>query len=74
MKNIGWPRIPFLIGLVLAPGIERYLQLSISLHGNGWYTRPGVVLIFLLILLVVFGRWLAPSVKHLRKRLETTRS
>lgn len=59
MKNVGWPRIPFLIGFVLAVPVERYLHLSMSLHGYGLFTRPIVVIVAVLILLLIFGRPLA---------------
>lgn len=55
MKKLGWSRIPVLIGFVLAPGAENYLSLSFSRYGTDWMTRPGVLSIAALILLVFVG-------------------
>jgi putative tricarboxylic transport membrane protein len=55
MKQVGFPRAPMLIGYVLAVSAERYLHLSMSLYDYGWFTRPIVIGVFVLILLVLFG-------------------
>ncbi|MPZ60981.1 MAG: hypothetical protein GEU93_06740 [Propionibacteriales bacterium] len=55
MKQVGWPRAPMLIGYVLAPSAERYLHLSMSLHGFDWLLRPLVIVLGLLVLVIVFG-------------------
>ncbi|MEX2291601.1 MAG: tripartite tricarboxylate transporter permease [Mycobacteriales bacterium] len=39
-----WPRVPFLLALVLGALAERYLFLSYSLFGWSWLGRPGVLL------------------------------
>lgn len=36
----GWPRPPVLIGFVLAPSVERYLHLTISIYSDDWMRRP----------------------------------
>jgi putative tricarboxylic transport membrane protein len=55
MKELDWPRIPFIIGFVLSNGAERYLFISISRYGYEWLVRPGVIIIGMIILLVIFG-------------------
>ncbi len=40
-----WPRVPFLLALVLGALAERYLFLSYSLFGWTWLARPGVLLL-----------------------------
>ena len=55
MKQVGWPRAPLLIGFVLALPSERYLHISMQRYEFEWLTRPGVIIIFLLSLALVFG-------------------
>lgn len=51
-----WPRVPFLLALVLGPLIESYLNLSNTIFGWSWLTRPGVLIIGgLVILSIIFG-------------------
>jgi TctA family transporter len=50
MKQLGWPRAPFLVGFVLTKPTEQYLWISISRYGLEWLLRPGVVLLGLLLL------------------------
>ena len=45
-----WPRVPFLLAVVLGGLAERYLFLSYSLFGWSWVTRPGVILLAVLVL------------------------
>ncbi|MDR5675785.1 MAG: tripartite tricarboxylate transporter permease [Armatimonadota bacterium] len=45
MKRSGWPRAPLLIGFVLAKPMERYLWLTVKLHGWRWLGYPGVLAI-----------------------------
>lgn len=47
-----WPRVPFLLGLVLGSLAERYLLLSSSLFGTHWLTKPSVIGIGVAIVLV----------------------
>jgi putative tricarboxylic transport membrane protein len=60
MKQLGWPRAPFLVGFVLTKPTEQYLWLSISRYGFEWLWRPGVIVLGLLligsIVWFVFGR------------------
>ncbi|HEY8417909.1 MAG TPA: tripartite tricarboxylate transporter permease [Limnochordales bacterium] len=54
LKQLDWPRPPFLIGAVLAEPAERYLWVSVSRYGWSWLTHPGVIIIGLLTLLMIF--------------------
>jgi putative tricarboxylic transport membrane protein len=49
MKQLGWPRAPFLVGFVLTKPTEQYLWLSISRYGMEWLLRPGVIVLGLLL-------------------------
>ncbi len=59
-----WPRVPFLLAIVLGATAERYLFLSYSLSGWSWLTEPVVVVIGLLVIVVTVG----PYVRRARKR------
>ena len=48
----GWPRAPFVLGLVLGKIAENYLYISVARYGAEWLTRP-VVLVLLGLALVV---------------------
>ncbi|MHA6631654.1 tripartite tricarboxylate transporter permease [Pseudonocardia sichuanensis] len=48
-----WPRVPFLLAVVLGGLAERYLFLSYSLFEWGWITRPGVLVLVGVILLAL---------------------
>ncbi|HKY09909.1 MAG TPA: tripartite tricarboxylate transporter permease [Candidatus Binatia bacterium] len=60
MKQLGWPRAPFLVGFVLTKPTEQYLWLSISRYDFEWLLRPGVIVMGLLlvasIIWIVLGR------------------
>jgi hypothetical protein len=60
MKQLGWPRAPFLVGFVLTKPTEQYLWLSISRYDWEWLLRPGVIVLGLLLLAsiawVVWGK------------------
>ncbi len=53
MKVYDWPRPPLIIGVVLGSQLERYLWFSIAIYGGTWLWRPGVILLFLVILCTV---------------------
>jgi TctA family transporter len=59
-----WPRIPFLLAVVLGTLAERYLFVSYSLFGWSWLSRPVVLGLLVLMALVLF----APLFRHLRIR------
>jgi TctA family transporter len=50
MKQLGWPRAPFLVGFVLTKPTEQYLWLSIERYGFDWLWRPGVIVLGMLLL------------------------
>jgi TctA family transporter len=50
MKQLAWPRAPFLVGFVLTKPTEQYLWLSISRYGAEWLLRPGVIALGLLLI------------------------
>jgi putative tricarboxylic transport membrane protein len=65
-----WPRIPFLLAVVLGTLAERYLFVSYSLFGWSWLSRPVVLGLLVLMALVLF----APLFRHLRtKRQDPSR-
>ncbi|MDX1529615.1 MAG: tricarboxylate transporter, partial [Gammaproteobacteria bacterium] len=45
MKRFGWPRPAFLIGFVLAGGMETYLYQAVQFDGWGFLLKPGVLII-----------------------------
>jgi len=55
MVSLDWPRAPLVLGLVLGDLSERYLFRAVAGGGWEWLTRPSVLAIGLLILLVIFG-------------------
>lgn len=55
MKRLDWPRPPLLIGFVLATGAERYLWLSMSRFGTDWLTRPGVLILLVITIFLIYG-------------------
>lgn len=49
----GWPRAPFVLGLVLGKIAENYLYISIARYDADWLTRPIVLVLFALAVGVV---------------------
>ncbi|MBI2987831.1 MAG: tripartite tricarboxylate transporter permease [Deltaproteobacteria bacterium] len=45
-----WPRPPLVLGVVLGEIIEKNLFISIARYGLFWIARPGVIVLFLLII------------------------
>ncbi len=45
MKRFDWPRPAFLIGFVLAGGMETYLYQAVQFDGWGFLIKPGVLII-----------------------------
>jgi putative tricarboxylic transport membrane protein len=64
-----WPRVPFLLAVVLGSLAERYLFLSHSLFGWTWLTRPIVLVIGVAMALTI----LTPAIRTLRDRQRTPR-
>ena len=61
MKQLGWPRAPFLVGFVLTKPTEQYLWLSISRYDFEWLLRPGVIVMGLLLLAAIVWIFLGRS-------------
>jgi putative tricarboxylic transport membrane protein len=51
-----WPRVPLLLGLVLGEILERYFTLSHSLYDWEWLTRPSVIAIIAVAVLLVVSQ------------------
>ena len=66
MKQFGWPRPAALIGFVLAGNLEQYLFISVQRYGVDWLTRPGVI-----IMVVIIVASLSASIVY-QKKLKTT--
>jgi putative tricarboxylic transport membrane protein len=53
MMRGGWPRAPFVLGLVLGKIAENYLYISVARYEWSWLTRPVVLLLLALAVAVV---------------------
>jgi putative tricarboxylic transport membrane protein len=51
MSELNWPRPPVLLGLVLGPLAENRLFLATDNYGAAWLVRPGVLILFAIILI-----------------------
>ena len=49
----GWPRAPFVLGLVLGKIAENYLYISVARYEAAWLTRPIVLVLFALAVAVI---------------------
>jgi TctA family transporter len=54
MKIYGWPRPTMLVGYVLGKIVERYVHLSVLRYDMWWVLRPGVIVLGLLTLVVLY--------------------
>ena len=54
MKRFGWSRPAFLIGFVLAPQAESYLNMAVQFYSWSMFLRPGVIIIAALSLLSIY--------------------
>jgi TctA family transporter len=55
MVLAGWPRAPFVLGLVLGKIAENYLYISMARYEAAWLTRPVVlVLIFIAVAVIIY--------------------
>jgi putative tricarboxylic transport membrane protein len=64
-----WPRVPFLLAVVLGATAERYLFLSYSLDEWSWLRQPVVIGIAVVIVLVI----VLPYIRQARKRRAAAR-
>ena len=53
LRRFGWSRPAFLIGFVLAPQAEGYLNLAVQFYGWDMFARPGVLIILAVTLVSV---------------------
>ena len=60
----GWPRAPFVLGLVLGKIAENYLYISVARYEAAWLTRPVVMVLIVLAIAVI----LYPLVQSRRSR------
>jgi len=60
----GWPRAPFVLGLVLGKIAENYLYISVARYGADWLTRPIVLVLIAMAVAVV----LYPLIQARRSR------
>jgi TctA family transporter len=72
MKQLKWPRAPLLLGLVLGGPMEKYLWLSTARYGLNWLYRPGVIALFVFIIVtaVFLPIWQARQRKAEKKTLK----
>ncbi|HEX2332313.1 MAG TPA: tripartite tricarboxylate transporter permease [Burkholderiales bacterium] len=54
MVVAGWPRAPFVLGLVLGKIAENYLYISVARYDAAWLTRPVVLVLIAIALAVIF--------------------
>lgn len=54
LKRFNWPRPAFLIGFVLASGMENYLYQAYQFNGWSFLTRTGVLIIGALIIVSIY--------------------
>jgi len=67
MRQTGIPRAPLLIGFVLSTPVERYLWQVTSRYGMEWVTRPGVMIIgAIMVLLIGFSLYNAAKARKAR--------
>jgi hypothetical protein len=67
MTKLAWPRPPLLLGLVLGPLAENKLFLSTDNYGLAWLVRPGVLMLFAVILVGL----VVPIVAERRRRAKS---
>ncbi len=60
----GWPRAPFVLGLVLGKIAENYLYISVARYDAAWLTRPIVLVLFAMAVAVI----LYPLIQEWRSR------
>jgi putative tricarboxylic transport membrane protein len=53
MVQGGWPRAPFVLGLVLGRIAENYLYISMARYDSAWLTRPIVLVLMVLAVSVI---------------------
>lgn len=71
LRLSGWPRPPLLLGIVLGPLAERFMWTSYQVFGFGFLLRPGVIILFLLLLATVsYPLWQQHQANKTKAELE----
>lgn len=73
MKQLGWPRPPLILGLVLGSMFERYYFISNQIYGLRFFTRPVVVVVLLAALWVILGPSIRAFLKMSRREKQAAR-
>src|SRR5579859_1139246 len=73
MKQLGWPRPPLILGLVLGSMFERYYFISNEVYGLRFFTRPVVVAVLLAALWVILGPSIRAFLKMSRREQPSAR-
>lgn len=72
MKKYGFSRVTFIVGFVLGDLVERYFLLSLGTLGPAFLLKKPMALVFLLVLIPVFGQqWIKDAYLSWRKRRAT---
>jgi TctA family transporter len=66
MVELGWPRAPLVLGLVLGSVIENYLNLSVSRYELEWLARPLVVFMLALSAAVAVSPYVQSAMRRRR--------
>ncbi|CDT77335.1 conserved membrane hypothetical protein [Vibrio coralliirubri] len=72
MKRFDWPRPAFLIGFVLANGMETYLYQAVQFDGVAFLLRPGVMIIGALTIFSLFFMWRQSVKKNKQSEAQDT--
>ena len=67
MVAAGWPRAPFVLGLVLGKIAENYLYISVARYGAAWLARPVVLVLIGIALMVIAYPLVQARRAHARK-------
>lgn len=71
LKRFGWPRPAFLIGYVLASGMENYLYQAVQFDGWGFLLKPGVLIIGFIVIASLTFTTLQLKAKRKNKDTDT---
>lgn len=66
LKQLGWPRPPLLLGVVLSTVVEANLSISVNVFGYAWLYRPIVLLVagFIVLTILATRRWNRTQHRH----------
>ena len=60
MRRFGLPVLPLILGVILGPRLEKQLRTSLQLsdgHISGLWSEPVAVVVYVIVALVLRGRW-----------------